>query len=146
MRQVLLLAAALLAGCGALSRRVPPQDPAVLYYSDLGPAEIDVAAYPEDRRRQYAVYARVCSACHTLARSVNSPVVSRDFWEMYILAMRRRSAWTPTPEITRQEGEAVADFLDYDARVRKIERAAEFDALTRALKRRYAELPRPSTR
>lgn len=106
------------------------------FYSDLGPDEIDVSAYPAQQRYDYAVFARACARCHTLARSVNAPLATRGWWEFYILGMRMRSRWQGRP-LSPEEVKQILDFLDYDSRVRKVERAREFEALTEELKRRF---------
>lgn len=107
-----------------------------LYYSDMGPDAIDVSAYPAQIRYDYQVYARVCSSCHSLARSVNAPLVSRGWWEFYVLGMRMRSRRAGRP-LDKDDVRAVLDFLEYDARVRKVQRARDFDALTDELKSRF---------
>ena len=107
-----------------------------LYYSDIGPDSVDVSAYPAQQRYQYAIYARACSRCHTLARSINAPLVGRGWWEFYMLGMRMRSRREGRP-LTPDETQAILDFLEYDSRVRKVEDARRFDALTEELKRRF---------
>ncbi len=121
-------------------RRVRQQQTGVSFYSDLGPDFIDVAAYPPQQRLNYAVYQRVCSQCHTLARSINSPVASREFWEMYAQAMRRRSLMAADQPVTKDDVKEVVDFLDYDSKVRKIDRKDDFDAQTLKLKLRFEEM------
>ena len=69
----------------------PERSKAALFYSDLGPESVDVSAYPPERKRDYAVYAQACSRCHTLARSINAPYVSRGWWEFYVARMRVRA-------------------------------------------------------
>lgn len=108
----------------------------ILFYSDLGPDEIDVSAYPSEQRRNYAVYARACSRCHGLARSINAPFVARGWWEFYMTGMRMRGSVSGRP-FSREEIKSVLDFLDYDARVRKVEHAADFEKSTQELKRRF---------
>ncbi|MDE2490171.1 MAG: hypothetical protein KGM24_04945 [Elusimicrobia bacterium] len=119
---------------------VPPTPKArlehALFYSDLGPDAIDVSGYPAQQRYEYGVFVRACSACHTLARAINAPYASRGWWEFYMLGMRMRSRWQGRP-LTREESKAVLDFLEYDSRVRKVENAREFDALTEVLKKRF---------
>jgi len=117
--------------------RVNPQSRNARYYSDLGPDVIDVSNYPAQQRYNYQVYAAVCSRCHTLARSINAPAVSREFWEFYLLGMRVQNGLDKKPAITPQERKAILDFLEYDSRVRKIEHARQFEAQTQELKRRY---------
>ncbi len=114
-----------------------PESRNARYYSDLGPDVIDVAGYPAQQRYNYRVYAEVCSRCHTLARSINAPVASREFWEFYMLGMRTANRIDEKPPITAQERKAILDFLEYDSRVRKVEHARQFEAQTEELKRRY---------
>ena len=42
------------------------------YPNDLGPAEIDVSAYPKEMRQSYKTFAFKCASCHTIARPINS--------------------------------------------------------------------------
>ncbi len=109
---------------------------AALYYSDMGPDALDVSAYPAQERRGYAVYARACSRCHTLARSINAPLVARGWWEFYMMGMRLRSRRAGRA-LTSDETKAILEFLEYDSRARKVERARDFDALTEELKARF---------
>lgn len=137
-------------GASTLAQRPRPEDylPAkltdrqkeTLFYSDLGPDVIDVSQYPAQQKFNYAVYAHACSQCHTLARSINAPAVSRKFWNFYMLSMRWRNWHSRNPSFTKEERRAVLDFLDYDSHARKVSREKEFDALTRELKRRYNAL------
>jgi hypothetical protein len=125
----------------AAARVKVPQAPAerrkaALFYSDLGPDAVDVSKYPAARRRDYRVYVRVCSRCHTLARSINAPYVSRGWWEFYITNMRMRSG-RRGESLDARDAAAVLDFLEYDSNERKVARAAEFDAIRLELKRRF---------
>ncbi|MFI5345583.1 MAG: hypothetical protein ACHQ51_04335 [Elusimicrobiota bacterium] len=110
----------------------------VMFYSDLGPETIDVSAYPSEQRQNYAVYARACARCHGLARSINAPYTSRGWWEFYMTGMRVRGHVAGRP-FTREEVKTILDFLDYDSRVRKVGKAAEFEKSTDELKRRFNE-------
>ncbi|MDE2236852.1 MAG: hypothetical protein KGK30_03095 [Elusimicrobia bacterium] len=114
----------------------------ILYYSDLGPDFIDVSSYPAQQRYNYGVYAEVCSRCHTLARSVNAPIASRRFWELYVLGMRMAVRVKGGAAITKAQRRAVLDFLEYDSRERRFKHARQFEALTEELKRRYEPLLR----
>ncbi len=116
---------------------VPERD--VLYYSHLGPDTIDVSRYPSKQQYQYQVFSRVCSQCHTLARAINAPKVGRSYWEFYLARMRLYSRFARQP-VSAQEKDAILDFLDYDTRERKVKRSAQFEALTRELKKRYDAL------
>jgi hypothetical protein len=136
------LAAGLTVSCALgrnSQRELAKQTLGVLYYSDLGPASVDVSGYPQEQQKNYQVYSRVCSQCHTLARSNYCPVVSRSFWELYISAMRNRTYYyyeARTP-MTPEDSKAILDFLDYDAKARKIDRMDEFDRQTKDLKLRF---------
>lgn len=109
-----------------------------LFYSDLGPDEIDVSQYPTQQKYNYTIYARVCSQCHGLARSISAPAVGRAYWEFYMLSMRTRSGLTRGANITREEAKAILDFLIYDSKVRKTgENERDFNELIEELKRRF---------
>ncbi|MDX6771192.1 MAG: cytochrome c [Elusimicrobiota bacterium] len=122
---------------------VPPsteaQKQTAVYYSDLGPEEVDVSTYPLMQRRNYRVYAAACSRCHGLARSINSPLVSRTWWEFYVMSMRARGSLAGRP-LSKEEVKAVLDFLEYDGQERKAKGAHDFEHLTTELKRRYEAL------
>jgi hypothetical protein len=112
------------------------------YYSDFGPETVDVASYSAQQRYNYGIYARTCARCHTLARSINAPIVGRGWWEFYIASMRVRSRWQGRP-LPPEDVKAILDFLDYDGRVRKVDGARDFDQVTDELKRRFdAEISR----
>ncbi len=122
---------------------VPPstelQKQTAVFYSDLGPEEADVSAYPLMQRRNYRVFAEACGRCHGLARSLNAPLVGRTWWEFYVMSMRARSSFSGRT-LTKEETAAVLDFLEYDGRERKAKRAHEFEHITEELKRRYEAL------
>lgn len=107
------------------------------YYSDLGPAEVDVSSYPPEEQRNYEVFRRVCSSCHTPARALNSPVATREGWRGYVSEMRMRGALKKEPVPDEDELAAVISFLTYDGRVRKLERRAEFEAQSRRLQKEF---------
>ena len=116
-------------------RDLPEKHLDTLYYSDLGPDSIDVSSYPEQQQKNYAVYARACYQCHTLARSINAPAASPAFWEFYLLSMRTRTKFAlGDAKITKEESKAILDFIEYDSDVRKLGRKEEFNALTERLK------------
>ena len=114
----------------------PEHRKAALFYSDLGPDQVDVSAYPAERKREYEVYARACSRCHTLARSINAPYVSRAWWEFYVTSMRVRARFHGEP-LAKQDVRDVLNFLEYDSNERKVARASEFETTKETLKRRF---------
>ena len=152
--RTLALAAVLLAGgCAAWRYKsggpVPPPSPALaqatperraaaLFYSDLGPDAVDVSAYPPARRRDYEVFLRVCSRCHTPARAINAPYVDRAWWEFYTARMRVRARFHGDG-LSKKDLRSVLDFLEHDSNERKIARAAEFEAVKSELKRRFED-------
>ncbi|MBI4061114.1 MAG: hypothetical protein HY403_06760 [Elusimicrobia bacterium] len=119
-----------------LPASTPERLRSAVYYSDLGPDEIDVSSYPAQQRYNYEAYARVCSGCHGLARSVNAPMASRAWWEFYVMSMRLRGRLSGRP-LTAGEIKSVLDFLEYDGRERKVKRAREFEARSAELRRRF---------
>lgn len=114
---------------------------AARFYYDLGPETVDVAGYPAEQKKNYQVFARVCSQCHTPARPLNAPIVSAQDWERYVRRMHERAKtrekWISVPEESFAE---IVDFLAYDAKVRKVQGKAEFDRRTEALKRLFDEV------
>lgn len=116
---------------------IPETLPPTLFYSDLGPAEIDVSKYPAQQKYNYGIFEARCSGCHTLARAINSPVQSRAYWHYHLLRMSLRSRLKREGPIPRAEVKSLLDFLEYDATVRKIDDRARFEALTQELKRRF---------
>ena len=107
-----------------------------LFYSDLGPDTVDVTSYPAERKHDYVVYTRVCSQCHSLARSINAPYVNRAWWEFYVASMRVRAKFQGQ-QLSLEDVLAVFNFLDYDSNHRKVEHASEFEAIKAELKRRF---------
>lgn len=108
-----------------------------VYPSDLGPDSLDVRPYPAARRKDYRLYARACSQCHGLSRSLNAPPVGRAFWEFYLLGLRARRHLEDEP-LSPAEQEAVLDFLEHDELARKS--GPTFAARTRALAQRFEAL------
>lgn len=123
---------------GAPAATTPPASlPDTLYYADLGPDEIDVAAYPLEQRRAYALFREACAGCHTLARAVNSPVESRLYWRFHLDRMNLHSRFRHRKTLTADEKKSLLDFLEYDARVRKVQDKQRFDEQTEELRRRF---------
>ncbi len=111
----LAFVATLLVAVGTVPAPVTAQDLADeeelrVFEADLGPAWIDVSAYPEDQRQAYSLFARKCSKCHTLARPVNSQMRG-DEWIAYVTRMSRK----PGSGITPKDQKVVLAFLIYDS-------------------------------
>ncbi|MBI3564057.1 MAG: hypothetical protein HY079_02540 [Elusimicrobia bacterium] len=148
MPDPLALAAALavLAAPSGASPAYPgprPQDQAkeFLFVADLGPAEIDVSSYPAAQKRRYALVAERCAACHTLARTVNSRLVTKAQWTPYVDRMHwvGSGAWDAA---ARKEASEMLRFLAYDSRRRKVAQRARFEADAAVLEKRFAEYRR----
>jgi hypothetical protein len=93
-RRLAGLAAALaIAGCAATSAR----------------DGLDTAALPIELRADYALFARRCSKCHSLARALKSGVAEDEVWASYVERMRRQ----PASGISPQDTVPILRFLHY---------------------------------
>ncbi|HMI91539.1 MAG TPA: hypothetical protein VK509_09265 [Polyangiales bacterium] len=82
---------------------------------------LDVSAYPPEIQRDYAVFARRCSRCHTLARPLNAQIRDPQHWVRYVTRMRRN----PSSGINRDDAALILDFLlFYTARTQQQEEQA----------------------
>lgn len=80
-----------------------------VFEADLGPAWIDVSAYPPEQQKSYALFAQRCCKCHTLARPINSSLKPED-WDAYVSRMSRK----PGSGISPSDAAAIRDFLVFD--------------------------------
>jgi hypothetical protein len=110
------------------------------FYYDLGPESIDVSSYPQKQKENYDVFAKTCSQCHTLARPINAPYVSRTDWKRYISRMRRKAANSGSAVVTTEQAKTALEFLVYDSDVRKVKDREAFQARTDALKKKFEKL------
>jgi hypothetical protein len=86
---------------------------------------LDVSAYPPAIQRDYAVFARRCSRCHTLARPLNAQIRDPQHWVRYVTRMRRN----PSSGINRQDADLILEFLlFYTARTQQQEQAEDENA------------------
>lgn len=147
MKRMILAGSALLFVFGAQNARAqekaePAPTKAVdLYPNDMGPAEIDVSAYPKALRQTYSVMAFKCAACHTVARIINSqflelsaeeiakaktedPELFKDknltlvedkIWSRYVKRMMAK----PGCPVKGEDGKKIWEFLVHDSKVRK---------------------------
>jgi mono/diheme cytochrome c family protein len=130
---------ALLMGLSLFAAPFSDKELSAVFYADLGPEEIDVSSYPVEQQKNYRLFLSACSQCHTPARAINSPVASKESWRSYVSEMRMHDKFSGSSELSEEKARAVIDFLAYDGLRRKIEKRAEFDALSRRLQRRYWE-------
>lgn len=136
----LILAAALWAACSAppppqAASKFTLQQLSARFPADLGAATVDVSAYPPRVKDGYAAFLSVCSQCHTPARALNAPEVSRADWDLHIQRMHGKTLaygwWT---RFAKKDAEKILDFLEYDSKVRKFVDKEGFAAETERLK------------
>lgn len=114
---VLILTLVTLAVPGILlaqSSKGATKDPRILAY-DKGPDNINVSKYPAEMKTLYKKFDQRCSACHTLARAINSDFALDEEWQRYIRQMMDRSGTL----ISAEEAKDIFTFLQYDSRNRK---------------------------
>ncbi len=70
---------------------------------------LDVAQLPEAVRPDYALFARRCSKCHSLARPLGSGITDDAVWIAYVDRMRRQ----PGSGISPQDAGPILRFLHY---------------------------------
>jgi hypothetical protein len=70
---------------------------------------LDVALLPEAVRPDYALFARRCSKCHSLARPLGSGITDDSVWIAYVDRMRRQ----PGSGISPQDAAPILRFLHY---------------------------------
>ncbi len=80
-----------------------------VFEADLGPAWVDVSAYPPAQQKAYALFAQRCCKCHTLARPINSTLKPED-WDAYVQRMSRK----PGSGISPADAAVIRDFLVFD--------------------------------
>lgn len=129
----------------AQERYTPEQREARFYY-DLGPNEVDATSYPKEQRENYRAFAKTCSRCHTLARPINSPLITREDWRRYVRRMHDKTKMSAGASIGNEEAKAVIDFLTYDAQVRKVKNKTAFAAKTAELKALFADVRKERSR
>lgn len=140
------IVATLIGGLAWAADRFSPEQLSARYYNDLGPSRIDVSAYPPEHQQAYASFEEHCSACHTLARPINAPIVARKDWSRFVQRMHMRSKAKTGAGFYKVEAKAIVDFLAYDAKLRKVEHKAEFDAQTKELKALFDEVKKEGLR
>lgn len=134
MRTLALLA---LLAAAAGSAEVTDADLAARFPYDLGPAEVDVSGYPDPAKKGYALYRRSCTACHTGARALNSPLSKREDWARYVKRMHVKGKSKKGAEVSRDDAAAIVEFLTHDSKVRKLDRRDEFEAAGKTLEERF---------
>jgi hypothetical protein len=77
--------------------------------STRGEGGVEPASLPSDIQGDYAMFARRCSKCHSLARPLSAGITDDDYWREYVERMRRQ----PASGITRSDEEPILRFLHY---------------------------------
>ena len=72
---------------------------------------LDPSTMPENVRGDYAVFARKCSKCHSLARPLSANISDDEQWVLYVNRMRRQ----PASGISPSDQEHILRFLRYYA-------------------------------
>ncbi|MFI5345405.1 MAG: hypothetical protein ACHQ51_03420 [Elusimicrobiota bacterium] len=132
---------ALLVLCGGADGASAAAKAARHFYYDAGPETVDIFSYPKAQQGNYAVFAHSCSQCHTLARPINSPYITRGDWSRYVSAMHVKAKARGGPSFSPDEAKLIIDFLVYDAKIRKVEHKAAFAVLTKDLKKKFDAPP-----
>lgn len=78
---------------------------------DSGPDTIDVSDYPKEMRKNYALFAKKCSKCHSLARPINARINNPRWWKRYVRKMMRK----PGSGINARSGKRIYAFLVFHA-------------------------------
>lgn len=86
-----------------------------------GLSEQRVAGLEPEVSEAYALFARKCSRCHSLARPLTAQVDSMDHWRAYVARMRRN----PGSGISPADGDRILVFLEWWMTHRRDEPAAK---------------------
>ncbi len=146
MNRLILLSLMTLSAPVQAGERFTAEQREARFYYDLGPKEVDVASYPKEQQENYRLFTETCSQCHTPARALNSPLVSREDWRRFIRRMHQRAKANAGTNIDQAAAKAAIDFLAYDSTIRKVNDKAGFAAKTQELKTLFAEVRRERAR
>ena len=128
---------------GAREPQVSEQDLLALLSYDLGPATIDVSSYPPAYKETYDLFMRKCSLCHTPARAINFPTVTKEDWTRFLMTMHGRAKGTL---LETDQAQRLADFLAYDSAQRKLKDPEAFARLQEQLDGRFDAVKRERSR
>jgi len=70
---------------------------------------LEVATLPSEVQPDYALFARRCSKCHSLARPLTSGIDDDAYWLSYVTRMRRQ----PASGISEEDAVVILRFLHY---------------------------------
>jgi len=123
--------------------QISEQDLLALLSYDLGPATIDVSAYSPHYKETYDLFMRKCSLCHTPARAINFPTVTKEDWTRFLMTMHGRAKGTL---LETGEAQRLAEFLAYDSAQRKLKDPEAFARLQEQLDRRFEAVKQERSR
>ena len=135
-----VLAAVFVFAAGAAGEQWTAQQLKARFPYDLGADSVDVSHYPDAQQKNYKVFEQTCSKCHTLARPINSPMITQADWRRYVARMRKKGMLTADKGFGDEQATAVVDFLAYDSNVRKVQGSAAFKAESARLKGLFAQV------
>jgi hypothetical protein len=72
---------------------------------------LDPSTLPENIRADYAIFARRCSRCHSLARPLGAGIKDDEQWVLYVNRMRRQ----PASGISYEDQKHILAFLRWHA-------------------------------
>ncbi len=75
---------------------------------DSGSDTVDISKYPDQQKKNYALFQQRCSKCHTTARAINAKFGAQE-WKRYMKRMVRR----PNSNISEEEADQIYDFLKF---------------------------------
>ncbi len=130
----ILAATVLLAGAAWGAENFSDEQLKARFYYDLGVSQVDASSYPKMQQEEYAVFAKTCSQCHTLARPINASIATKEDWKRYITRMHLKTKTTPNTSFSKEDARLILDFLTYDSNIRKVKGKKDFDAKTVELK------------
>ena len=140
MKLILKIMGGLLAASAAVAADFTQEQLKARFYYDLGPNTVDVTSCPQEQQENYKLFAVMCSQCHTLARPINSPMVSRADWKRFIARMHIKTKQMSENDFTAAQAKQILDFMVYDSQARKIAGKTAFDAQAAELKRLFGEV------
>jgi hypothetical protein len=146
MIAIATLAAATLAGLAWGGETYTQEQLEARFPYDLGSAVIDVSGYPQEQRENYKVFERACSQCHSLARPINAPILTREDWRRFVRRMHLKTAAKAGVRLGKEDAKAIVDFLAYDSKIRKLEGKAVFEARQKELQGLFGEVQKERRR
>lgn len=108
------------------------------FCEDKGPDSIDVSKYPEEQQKNYNLFSKKCSKCHTLARPINTTELATvEDWTQYVLKMKKKKR----SGIRKKDVAAITAFLIFDTKTRKKEILAQREKRIKEGKKGHVETP-----